>query len=93
MSDNATEVDRVEVSKEEISLAEAQEQAELNAAQNAHLKRRVVVLRLQNNRLATEVRQLKAELERLQDQLQEDEESDDQQEDDTEVELNVVAND
>lgn len=66
MSDNVPEVDSNEVSQEEISLAEAQEQAQLNAVQNTHLKRRVVVLRLQNNRL-------QAEVERLRDQSPKDE--------------------
>lgn len=93
MSDNVPEADHIEVSKEEISLAEAQEQAELNAAQNSHLKRRVVVLRLQHNRMMAQLEQLKTELERLQALLPEDEESDEQSEDDDpEVELNVVAN-
>lgn len=62
MSENVQEVGSNEVSQEEVSLAESQEQSELVSAQNTYLKRRVVMLRLQNNRLQEEVDLLRDQL-------------------------------
>jgi hypothetical protein len=73
MSEHVPEAEVTEISQEEVTLAETQEQSELNASQNAYLKRRVVILRLQNNRL-------QAEIEKLKEQLPEDNESDSEEE-------------
>ncbi len=51
MTDSAPEAKPDDVSQEEIVAAEAAEQAELTKAQNRHLTQRVVVLRVQVNRL------------------------------------------
>lgn len=69
MSDAVPEPTTTEVSQEEVSLAEAQEQAELNAAQSAHLKRRVVVLRLQKNRLQAELDAAQVQIRELKERL------------------------
>lgn len=69
MSDTAPEAGSVDVSQEEVSLAESQEQAELAAAQSAHLKRRVVVLRLQKNRLAAELEAAQVQIRELKERL------------------------
>lgn len=69
MSDTVSEAGSVDVSQEEVSLAESQEQAELAAAQGAHLKRRVVVLRLQKNRLTAELEAAQVLIRELKERL------------------------
>lgn len=69
MSDTAPEAENNQPSQEEVSLAESQEQAELAAAQSAHLKRRVVVLRLQKNRLAAELEAAQVQIRELKERL------------------------
>lgn len=68
-------VQETDYSQEEVSLAESQEQNELQAAQNAHLRQRVVLLRVQRNRLQAELDNAQAELRELRPEMtSEDEE-------------------
>lgn len=50
---------------DEVSAAESQEQRELEQAQQAHLKNRVVLLRMQVNRLEAELADMRGRLEIL----------------------------
>lgn len=75
MTQNPPAVVEDNYSQEEVSLAESQEQNELQAAQNAHLRQRVVLLRVQRNRLQAELDAAQAELRELRPEMtSEDEE-------------------
>lgn len=65
MTSNAEATQGSDYSNDEVATAESQEQEELNAAQKAYLQRRVVTLRVQNNRLQSEVDRLRLELDRM----------------------------
>lgn len=64
MSDSVPEQNN-NVSQEEVSLAEAAEQAALNDSQKSYLLKRVVLLRVQNNRLQADLQAALQELEQL----------------------------
>lgn len=56
------------ISQEEVAAAESSEQAQLNASQNAYLLKRVVLLRVRNNRLQKQLDEALAELESIRQQ-------------------------
>ena len=62
MTNSAPEANTAEFTSEEVRAAELAEQAELTKAQNAHLTRRVVVLRTQLNRVQAENEVLRSQL-------------------------------
>ena len=59
---NSTLEQSEQVSQEEIRLAEPAEQDALNESQKTYLLKRVVLLRIQNNRLRSEVKTLADQL-------------------------------
>lgn len=62
MTQNSSGDENKSLVQEEIALAESQEQAELNAATKAYLQKRVVALRVENNRLQTQLDGIRVEL-------------------------------
>lgn len=71
MTENAPEQPTMEISPEEVRAAESAEQAELTKAQNTHLTRRVVILRVQLDRFRQEAALAKAQVEELKAKLAE----------------------
>jgi hypothetical protein len=74
MSQNPPEQAEPTYSQEEVQLAESQEQNELVSAQNAHLRRRVVVLRVEKNRIQAELEVAQAKLRELEPEVDTEEE-------------------
>lgn len=71
MTEHAPEQPNIQISQEEVAAAESAEQAELSKAQNAHLTRRVVVLRIQVDRFRKEAEAARAQILELQQKLAE----------------------
>lgn len=83
MTEHAPEQPNSEISEAEVRAAESAEQAELSKAQNAHLTRRVVVLRIQVDRFRREAEEAKARLQELQLKLAEYEPAEEPEPEDT----------